>query len=919
MLLDAPSGGTAQPAMDPGPSHANPRSLPSMPSETETAPSRAATRLPAAAAALAGIAAALVATQARAYEGAGILRDAAPDAGPASQLTKAPELKKFSEATYPPDALDAGVGGEVALLVDIDAEGRVMAAEVTRSGGEEFDRAAREAVLRFEFSPAEVDGKPAAVRIEYVYHFEARTPPPPPEPPPAEKPVNLTGHALTRGTREPISGASVFLPGSDLHAETDGKGSFEIRGAPSGTSRIEIFESHHERYSAAVEIKPGEATDLTAYLLKTIGGPFESVVRSERDKTEVTQRTLQKDELTTVPGTFGDPLRVLTSMPGMARPPYSMGTLLVRGSQPQDTTVLFDGVPVPLLYHFSGGPSVVSPSFIDKIDFFPGAYGAQYGRAIAGVVDVATKSPEPSAVHGTLKLDLLDAGFYVEGPLGENRKYGSFALAARRSLVDAVLPFLLKRLQKSGGSTFTASPDYWDYQARYTLDVGKNRLELSAFGSNDALSVAQSGDAETQPFSLAMSQGFHRAQLRWTRAPEDGWSFAVAPSFGTTSNTFSVNDQMSGSTSSWDLALRAHARKELSPRLSFEAGLDLLASFYDVRYQVAQQPGAGETAAPPPVVSDQKVQDSSYAVYLQSVWSPVERWKLIPGLRVETYVLPSRTTPVLEPRLATRVLMTDWLTAKAGWGFYHEAPLAQQMSANFGNPDLGLSQSQQIAAGVEVKPLRSRLPGLLLDVQGFYNARTGLVVTSQNTVERGGKAVPERYDNSGHGRAYGLEVLLKHDLTERFYGWVAYTLSRSEQYDETTGTYVPTLYDQTHILTVVASYKLSSSWQVGARFQLTTGQPQTPVLGASFNADTGRYQPVDGVPGSTRGPAFNQLDLRVEKLWTYSTWQLSTYLDVQNVFNASNPQLTLWDYRYQESAPLRGLPLLPTLGVSGKF
>jgi len=72
-----------------------------------------------------------------------------------------------------------------------------------------------------------------------------------------------------------------------------------------------------------------------------------------------------------------------------------------------------------------------------------------------------------------------------------------------------------------------------------------------------------------------------------------------------------------------------------------------------------------------------------------------------------------------------------------------------------------------------------------------------------------------------------------------------------------------------------------------------------------------------GDPGAAIGD--RDLDVRAEKLWTFESWRLSVYLDVQNIYNASNPEATLWDYRYRESAPLRGLPLLPTFGLKGEF
>ncbi|MBI5549436.1 MAG: TonB-dependent receptor [Deltaproteobacteria bacterium] len=851
---------------------------------------------------------------AHAYEGAGILRAQPSADGGVAQLTKPPELKKFVEAPFPAEALAAGSqGAAVGLLIDLDAEGRVTAAEVSQSGGEAFDAAARAALLQFEFSPAELDGQPAAVRIEYVYHFEVR---PPPEPPPAEKPVNLTGQVLRRGTREILGGANVYLPEHELSAETNAEGYFEIRDVPVGKVKVAISMPGHQKYEVAVEIKPGQVSELTAYLFKSIGGTFETVVHGDRERQEVSQRSLRKDELTSVPGTFGDPLRVLEDMPGMGRPPLMIGMLLVRGAQPQDSTVLFDGVPVPLLYHSYGGPSVVSPSFIDQIDFLPGAYGARYGRSLAGVVDVTTKPPEPTDYHGTVKFDAQDLGFYVEGPLGKDRKYGSFAAAARRSYIDIMLPLVAE----TGlyGDTYTVAPYYWDYQARYVLDLGKSRLELSGFGAEDQLSLVQHGDLETQPFNLDMNQAFQRVQLRWTRSPEDGWSFSFAPSFGWTGTHFTATSYMNVDSGAWDVRVRGAAKKEISSSLKLEAGIDTVTTFFTLKFISNQEAAAGQEA-PPPLVSEHPVRTSAYAGYLEAVWSPVERWKVVPGLRFELFGLPAGLAPVLEPRLATQIRLTDSVTAKAAWGLYHQAPMAVELTTGFGNPDLRLQQSQQSVLGLEVRPLPSLLPQLLLDVQGFFNWRTDLVATSTRYVERDGQQVAERLGNSGHGRAYGLEVLLKHDLTERLFGWIAYTLTRSEQWDPDAGAYLATAFDQSHILTVVASYRLFDSWQVGTRFQLTTGRPETPVVDSTFEADNGTYLPVYGATGSARGSTFHQLDLRVEKIITFPTWKASVFFDVRNVYNSANPELTMWDYRYRQSAPLRGMPFWPAVGGSGTF
>jgi hypothetical protein len=117
----------------------------------------------------------------------------------------------------------------------------------------------------------------------------------------------------------------------------------------------------------------------------------------------------------------------------------------------------------------------------------------------------------------------------------------------------------------------------------------------------------------------------------------------------------------------------------------------------------------------------------------------------------------------------------------------------------------------------------------------------------------------------------------------------------------------------------VASWHFVPEWEVGVRLQYTSGEPITPVVGATFDADTGNFAPLQGNPASVRGPYFFQMDLRAEHYWTFDKWKLSLYLDIQNVTNSPNPQLTIYDYRYQQSATVNGLPFLPYIGLTAGF
>ena len=87
---------------------------------------------------------------------------------------------------------------------------------------------------------------------------------------------------------------------------------------------------------------------------------YETRVHGRAEHPEETKQTLTRAELTTVPGTANDPLRVIQNLPGVARAPFGLGLLIVRGASPAETGVFIGGEPMPLLYHFLAGPSVFS-------------------------------------------------------------------------------------------------------------------------------------------------------------------------------------------------------------------------------------------------------------------------------------------------------------------------------------------------------------------------------------------------------------------------------------------------------------------------------------------------------------------------------------------------------------------------------
>jgi len=820
----------------------------------------------------------------------------------------------------------------VELELELDAKGGAAKVRIVSAPDPALGAAAAEAARAFRFTPAEVDGKPAPVLLRYAYNFvlELAFTPRLPEwmqerRVAAAGEAPLVGRVREAGARLPLAGVAVAIPALGIEVRADGGGRFAIRELAPGRYKVEAVSLEHARETVEVEIREGEQTRIDFYLRRTVANPYETVVRGQRRKTVVSRVTLRQKELTTVPGTFGDPLRVIENLPGVARIPYVGGALLIRGAAPNDSGVFLDGTLIPLLYHFLGGPSVLNPEFLDRIDYYPGNPEARYGRLIAGVVDVSTRDTFSESWGGALDINLLNASLFLKVPVAKRM---SVAGAIRRSYIDAILPSLLKLTDRKAT---TVVPIYYDYQLRVDVDLPRDdQLFVLAFGSDDQLGIASNEPEDKVSVSLDSHITFHRLLASW-RASTGRLTSRFTPTLGIDKIKLSLGESSIDLTT-LTLNLREDLELKLSRRARLRLGTDSVIEHdtFDTMVPIPldyRNPGAGASLGAGnsmPLsddVSPVKVSmlQLGIGLYLDAILDLTPRLQLNPGARLDLYRYVDNLKLSLDPRLTTRLTIREGSVLKGAVGLYSRAPDPNQLNDTFGNPNLTPMHALHASLGYEHRFL-PRLPQLSIDGQLYVNWRFNQVVpTSQIRLLPDGTLRALRFTNQGDAYSYGLELIVKHDVTRHFYGWLAYTLSRTLAQRRAGEALEPFAFDQTHILTLVASFRVGIGWELGLRFRLVSGRPDTPVLGSVFDSDTNRFSRIFGERGSTRLPLFHQLDLRVEKSWFFKLWRLSAYLDVQNVYNAENPEAILYDYRYKDSGPLRGLPILPTIGLKGSF
>ncbi|MCW5805871.1 MAG: TonB-dependent receptor [Deltaproteobacteria bacterium] len=851
-------------------------------------------------------------------------------------VTKQPKLLQAVSPEYPPAALAANKQAKVKVRLHIDENGVVTQVDVLEPAGDGFDEAARAAALQYIFEPAEIDGKAAAIKVETAINFvieQTEEPDPPPPPPatkqrtgppnhagPIELPVTLEGVAVERGTRKKLAGIIVSIAELGLDAITGNDGTFYFHGVPAGKYQVLAVDPKYDRLARPIEIAKRETIEIRLWMRPKGGNPYETVVEGEREQIEVTRRSLQRQQLTSVPGTFGDPIRAITTLPGMQRAPFGLGLLLVRGSNPDDTGIYLDGHEVPGLFHFLGGPSIFNAEMLESIDLYPGGFPARFGRHHGAAVALELRPSKSDGVHGSAKVDFFDSGGYVRAPITKDL---SFAFAGRRSYIDAFLGFIIPEPEAGGRRLVT--PVYYDYAGRLDYNLHENgRLSLFAIGSSDSLRVLDQRPDQEISANLSTAVKFFRVIASYTRSLGGDMKLTLSPSWGRDSITASgAQAEAAGPFTSISIVnsnlsyrMRVHGR--IDKHLTLDTGIDVLSrsAKYEALIPLNDQLINPQGVDIPP---SQVFRGSSLigaGAYADVAIDATPRLKIVPSLRLDTYLIQGQSRANLDPRLIGRFKLRPTFTLKGYVGRFSQPPQPEGLDRRFGNPNLGLEAAEHYGLGYEWKPDRL----WTIDSEIYYANRHDLAVFTQDRVENpDGTFTNVRFNNEGVRDSYGLELHIKREISERAFGWLSYTFSRSRQRNHLDQAWTPSGFDQPHVLNAIMSYKPGGGWELGGRLQFASGRPDTPIIGATFNADTGNYVPVRGPVRSIRTPDYVQVDVRAEKVWLYETWSLGLYLDVINVFNLENVEATEWDYRFRHSAPVTGFPILPTLGIRGTW
>jgi hypothetical protein len=771
---------------------------------------------------------------------------------------------------------------------------------------------------------------------------------------------SLTGYVVDIGTAQPLVGANILLENTELGAASDPKGHFNIASVPVGsyTVRVEMM-GYRPQSRANVHVVPLRETVLNIALEMTILEGEKVVVTGRffekaRDAV-VSARTVDGEEIRSDPAGAYDIQRMMEALPAVVLGSDQHNEIIVRGGGVGENLFIMDHLEIPNPNHFgepgsSGGAiNVINTDFIDRIDFYAGAFPARYGERLSSVMDISLREGNRQRLQSQLEVSMAGFGAVAEGPLAKG--HGSFLGSYRKSFLDLVI--------KDVG--ITAVPHFTNWQGKMVLDLGDvSKLILNVLGGEDNIELEGSTVPQTRGIDNVLADGnqFTGGVTLKTLLSANGNGLL---SFGRSSSAiryklfnylpdsseqvlYDLDDVLSDWMLKGDLHYRFRSALELSvgfnhkwSRISRNSvvGIDTLWTY---RYGIQDHMAARyvtdaeyyELIVNNPdhfIVRDDTllltregvVIDSVYtftksSAYGQIKWHPIHRLEMVIGLRY--FSVSANRAANWAPRFGLSYALSDRSKLNLAFGRHFQVPSYFQLFSDR-NDLLRNMSTDQAVLGLE--HLLAEDTRATLEV--YYKRYNDLVLEwAETTADT--SDVFGGFANAGNGYSYGIELYLQKKFTRRWYGSFSYSryLSLGEDpRDGFKGEFFSRNTDFRHLLTIIGGYKVKFmempsykqlkqkpwwalfAWlpilpadelEVSFRLRSVGGRPYSPKV---YNATVRRwYNPAGQVLNGERLASYQRFDIMVLRRFYFRKINLVTFVDIQNVFDRDNP----WDIVY---------------------
>ena len=346
--------------------------------------------------------------------------------------------------------------------------------------------------------------------------------------------IAFRGRLFSRAKNQGEGGLTVVIvtPTKKIPAQTNAEGYFDAEIPDLGTYTFRILRPTGIQELEKAITADGEVVTLyTDKVVKPKGG---IEVEGQKDKTILSRYKVRYDEIKRMPGTLGEALNALQTLPGVFAPPAfggntggCFGGIVIRGADCNTNTYLYDDLPIFYAYHYDTINSVIHNDLIKTIDIYTGAYPANFANATGGVIEIESSETTKKAT-GSFNMSFLLGQAMYQTPLFNGKGY--LAAGGKVGYLDKTL-----------GSTGLVPdgirlPQYNSSNVKFIYNFNaQHQLSFTSLTALDgfALNVPggfASNDPTKEPLaavagaSVAAGQGFRTMGLRYTWTPNTKFS-----------------------------------------------------------------------------------------------------------------------------------------------------------------------------------------------------------------------------------------------------------------------------------------------------------------------------------------------------------------------------------------------------------
>ncbi|MFQ3296606.1 MAG: hypothetical protein ACI9JT_000866 [Polaribacter sp.] len=704
--------------------------------------------------------------------------------------------------------------------------------------------------------------------------------------------ITLSGTVYDDLNNETLIGVSVYFPELNSGTTTNDYGFYSIT-IPKGSYALQVS---YLGYNTLIEnIALSEKTTRNFNLKEASESLDEIIIESNIEKLNLKTPQMSVNNLTSstikqIPVVLGeaDVIKSLILLPGVTSAGEGASGFNVRGGAADQNLILLDEAVVFNSSHVFGFFSVFNPDVIKNVKLYKGGIPAKYGGRLSSVLDIYQKEGNSKDFNVTGGIGLVSSRLLIEGPIKKEKI--SFLIGGRSSYAHLFLP-----LFDNDNTAY-----FYDLNTKinYRID-DRNSIFFSGYFGKDVFGISD---------NFVNTYGNKVGNLRWNHLFSDkifsNLSLIYSDYFYGLILDFVGFEWDSGIT---NYNLKYDFNHYVSEKVKLSYGINNIYTRFNPGEIIPNREDSG-------IVAEKLIDKfaNEFAAYIDAEHKISDNFRLQYGIRfskftrlgqdeLNTYANDEaviyneefkkyesaeatgtqnfkRSDAIssfnnFEPRVSMSYTLDDNTSIKAS---YNRMVQYLHLLSNTASPT---PLDVWAPSGKYIKPQlldqyaigyfkRFKDGKYTLETEAFYK-------DIQNRIDyiNGANLVAnneiETVILNGKARAYGLEVLLKKNEGS-FQGWIAYTLSRSEQLTEgrtanepgiNNNEWYSTPFDKTHDLSLNASYTLNEKWTFNSNFVLQTGQPT--------NYPVGQYEvqglnvPIydDNRRNADRLPAYHRFDI----------------------------------------------------------